>query len=205
MPERLSEFLTGVKAAREQSAADRKALLRRLTALNPEQFVRLPREVLQQLSDKQYDEVVEKIAPEHHLPQPAKVARRKRRCWSPARLWNAMPASAWAAVAGLSVGLLVFIATLAVGPALEWWNYQNPPVRSVDASTWPHCARLSVWVDGCTYTAGRHLMWGETASLLAMSELQLREINRHIEQGYIPAQTTLIVWRNRGTLQGGRQ
>lgn len=200
MANRLRNFLSDVKAAGEQSAAERKALLSRLKALKPEEFVRLSRETVQELSDKQYAEVVQHVAPTHRLAQPKEVAPKKAPRWSLRLLWSALPTQLRAAIAALAVGFLILGATLPLGPAIEWWSYRIPPVRTVAAWTWPHCRRLSRWVDGCTYTPTDRLAWERAASLLAMSEVDLREVNKHIAERYIPAGAMLVVWRGRTTL-----
>ncbi|MGY4598117.1 hypothetical protein ACVWXL_005863 [Bradyrhizobium sp. GM22.5] len=112
----------------------------------------------------------------------------------------AIPTAARAAMLGVLTGLAVLLVSLAVGPALDWWHYRTPPVRSAQASTWPPCPRLSGWVDGCTYVPMRDMAWDRAASLLEMSETELRQTNQHINQAYIPAQTTLVVWRHRSQL-----
>jgi hypothetical protein len=88
---------------------------------------------------------------------------------------------------------------------MEWWSYRVPPVRTVEAWTWPHCHRLSRWVDGCSYTPTERLTWEGAASLLAMSEPELREVNKHIASQYIPAGAMLVVWRGRTTLLEGNR
>ncbi len=205
MADLLRKFLVDVKAAREQNAADQKALLHRLKALKPEEFVRLSREAVQELSDKQYAEVVQHVAPEHRLAQPKEIAPKKVPRWSLRLLWSALPTQLRAAIAALAVGVLIVGTTLALGPAIEWWGYRTPSVRTVEAWAWPHCRRLSRWVDGCTYTPTDRLAWQQAASLLAMSEMDLREVNKHIAERYIPAGAMLVVWRGRTTLVEGNR
>lgn len=201
MASHLQEFLGNVKAAREERAADQKALITRLKRLTADEFVRLPREDLQDLTTAQYDEVSQHIVPDHKLPQPlaepSTPPQRRLR-----DLWKATPSWLQAAVAAQLVGLPMLIAALLVVPALHWWRYQTPPLRSIDATTWPHCARLNEWVDGCTYMPTTALTWERAASLLAITEAELRRTNRHIHENYIPAGTTIAVWRKRGILQG---
>jgi hypothetical protein len=200
MADRLRRFLVDVKAAREQGAADQKALLHRLKALKPEEFVRLSRQTVQELSDKQYAEVVRHVAPEYRLAQPKEVAPKKVRRWSLRLLWSALSTKSRAAIAALAVGVLILGATVALGPAMEWWSYRVPPVRTIAAWAWPHCRRLSAWVDGCTYTPTDRLAWEQAASLLVISEVKLREVNKHIAERDIPAGAMLVVWRGRTTL-----
>lgn len=202
MASRLQEFLGNVKAARDERAADQKALITRLKRLTADEFVRVPLEDLQDLSMAQYEEVSQHIVPDHKLPQPPaeppKPPQRRLR-----NLWKATPDWLQAFVAAMVAGLPILMAALLVVPALHWWQYQTPPVRSIDASTWPPCSRLNEWVDGCTYVPHSALTWPSTASLLGIPEEELRETNRHIRENYIPAGAMIVVWRHRGTLQGG--
>ncbi|BAR57862.1 hypothetical protein ACFLEY_03930 [Bradyrhizobium sp. YCK136] len=199
MAERLKTFLQDVRTLRAQQGAEQSARLDRLRAMTPEQLVRLPREELQQLTDRQYVEIVRHVAPEHRLPEPQEVPVGSGESW--ARLRSiAIPTAARAAVLGVLTGLAVLLASLAVGPTIDWWHYRKPPVRSAQASTWPGCPRLSGWVDGCTYVPVRDIAWERAADLLEMSEAELRQANQHINAAYIPAQATLVLWRHRGQL-----
>jgi hypothetical protein len=199
MAKRLEEFLKGVRTLRAQHSAEQLARMDRLKAMTPEQLVRLPRQELQDLTDRQYVEIVRHVAPEHRLPEPHEVSERPGKSRVGLR-WIAIPTAARASMLGLFSGLLVFLATLAVGPTIDWWHYRTPPARSTQASTWPPCPGLSGWVDGCTYEPVRNMAWDRAASLLEMPEADLREANHHINRAYIPAQTTLVVWRHRGQL-----
>lgn len=199
MAERLKAFLKGVRTLRVQDSAEQSARMARLKAMTPEQFVRLPREELQELTTRQYAEVVRHVAPEHPLPEPREVSDSPGKSWAGLR-WAAIPTGARAAVLGALTGLLVLVASLAVGTTIDWWRYHTLPVRSTQASTWPSCRRLSGWVDGCTYMPVRDMAWDRAAMLLKVPETELRQTNQHINQVYIPAQATLVVWRNRGQL-----
>ncbi|MBC9880074.1 hypothetical protein G8O24_22340 [Bradyrhizobium sp. INPA01-394B] len=199
MPKRLEAFLKDVSTLRAQQSAEQSARMDRLKAMTPEQLVRLPRQELQELTDRQYAEIVRHVAPEHRLPEPQEVSVGAFTFWARLR-WIALPTAARAAMLGVLTGLLVLFVSLAVGPANDWWHYRTPPVRSAEASTWPPCPRLSGWVDGCTYVPMRDIAWDRAASLLEMPEAELRQANQHIGPAYIPAQTTLVVWRHRGKL-----
>jgi hypothetical protein len=199
MAERLKAFLKDVSTLRAQQGAEQSARMDRLKAMTPAQFVRLPREELQELTDRQYAEVVRHVAPEHQLPEAREVAGSLRKSSRWLR-WIAIPMAVRAVVLGLSMGFLVLIPSLSVGPAIDWWQYRFPPLRSEQASNWPTCRRLNRWVDGCIYMPMQDLAWDRVASLLEMPEAELREANHHIKQTYIPAQTTLVVWRHRGQL-----
>lgn len=199
MAERLKAFLEDVSSLRAQQSAEQLARMDRLKAMTPEQLVRLPRQELQELTDRQYAEVVRQVAPEHRLPEPQEVPVEPSKSWAGLRS-VAIPTAARAAVLGLLTGLAVLLASLSVGPTLDWWHYRTPPVRSAQASTWPGCPRLSGWVDGCTYVPERDIAWERAADLLKINEAELRQTNRHINPAYIPAQTTLVVWRHRSQL-----
>ncbi len=199
MAERLKAFLKDVSTLRAQQSAERLARIDRLKAMTPEQLVRLPREQLQELTHRQYAEVVRHVAPEHRLPEPQEVSVGAATFWARLR-WIAIPTAARAAALGMLTGLLVLLVSLAVRPALDWWHYRTPPVRSAQASTWPPCPRLSRWMDGCTYVPMGDLAWDRAAGLLEMPEAELRQANQHLHPAYIPAQTMLVVWRHRGQL-----
>lgn len=199
MAERLKVFLNDVRTLRAQQSAEQLARMDRLKVMTPEQLVRLPRQELQELTDRQYAEVVRHVAPEHRLPEPQAVSVAPGKSWAGLRP-IAIPTAARAALLGGLMGLAVLLASISAGPTIDWWHYRKSPVRSAQASTWPTCPRLSGWVDGCTYVPLRDLAWDRAASLLEMSETELRQANHHINQAFIPAQTTLVVWRHRGQL-----
>jgi hypothetical protein len=199
MAKRLQTFLKDVKALRASAIADKSALLQRLKAMTPEEFVHVPREDLQELTDKQYAEIVQHVTKGHRLAEPSDMAPRIAAPWS--RLsWKAIPTAAQAVLSGFLVGSLVLGASLAIDPTVAWWQYRTPPVRSEDASSWPLCHRLNGWVDGCTYSPAQDMAWERAASLLQMPESQLRQDNRHINESNIPQGSVLIVWRHRGQL-----
>jgi hypothetical protein len=197
MAERLKAFLKNVSLLGAQQRAEQSARLDKLKAMTAAEFVRVPREELLELTDRQYAEIVRHVAPEHRLAQPQEQAERPRKLWAG---WIAIPTTTKAPALGVAIGLLVLLASLAVGPTIDWWRYRTPPVRSRQASTWPPCQRLNGWVDGCTYVPARDMAWDRAASMLDISEADLQQVNHHINQAYIPAQATLVVWRHRGQL-----
>lgn len=199
MAEQLQTFLMNLRALREQDSAERMARMNRLKTMTAEQFVRVPREDLQDLTNKQYAEIVSQISPEHRLPELPVASSSADSLWTGLRNMT-IPIAVKALLFGLLIGLLILMGCLAIGPIIDWWRYQTPPVRSEDASTWPDCHRLDGWVDGCTYSPTQNLSWQRAASLLEIPETELRITNSHLIQYYIPAATTLIVWRHRGQL-----
>ena len=202
MPDRLRKFLAAVKAARDENAAEKQRLINRLKRLTPEQFVQVSRDELQQLTDQEYAAIVRHVAPNHQSARLPEVVRQKSRRWLLWLVWSGLPTFLRASIAGLTLGFLILGASLAAGPAIDWLDYEMPPVRPKDVRTWPHCPRLSAWVDGCTYTPKNNLAWAQAASLLAVPEAELREANPRIPESYIPAGSLLVVWRYRGSLQG---
>lgn len=197
----LKQFLETVKTARNERTAEAAALLQNLKGMTPEQFVRLPRAMLQDLTNDQYASVVKHIVPGHKLPQP--TTKQSKRASRLRDLCKAMPSWMQAAVAALLAGLPMMALALLVVPAMHWWQYQWPPVRPIETSTWPHCLRLNEWVDGCTYVPIGSMTWERAAGLLAIAEPELRQTNRHIRENYIPAGATIAIWRHRGILLGG--
>jgi hypothetical protein len=201
MAERLKAFLKDVSTLRAQQRAEQLAWLDRLKAMTPQQFVRVPREELHDLTDRQYAEIVRHIAPAHRLLEPQETAQRKREPWAILRKIM-IPTAVRAAVLGLLTGLPVLIASFAAGPAIDWWQYRTPPLRSQDASTWPPCQKLNGWVDGCIYAPAQDMAWSRAADLLQIPASELRQSNRHITAAYIPRHATLVVWRHRSPFNG---
>ena len=103
MAERLKEFLKDVSALRAQQSAEQLARMDRLKAMTPEQFVRLPRPELHELTDRQYAEIVRHVAPEHRLPEPQEVLLGASTFWARLR-WIAIPTAARAAALGVLTG-----------------------------------------------------------------------------------------------------
>lgn len=201
MPAKLKSFLADVASARAKSEAAEAEVIKRLKGMSPAEFARVPRNVLNGLTNQQYEEIVGAIAPGIELKKeaapPANAAAEPR-----ARLhlgW--MPRPLVAAACAIVLGVMAMIAVLAATPALERWSYSGPLLRTADVATWPKCARLTRWTDGCLYQVTRGVSWSDAAGSLDIRETTLRELNRHIRFSDIPSGSSLIVWRYRFELQ----
>lgn len=85
MPEKLAAFLRDVKSAKVKGEAADAEVIAKLKKMTAEEFARVPRDVLSNLSATQYAEIVRTVAPEVNLKSPEKttpVGRRRTRAWS---------------------------------------------------------------------------------------------------------------------------
>jgi hypothetical protein len=205
MPEKLSEFLKDVASAKAKGDAADAEIISKLKNLSPEDFARIPRDVLGTLSAAQYADVVSSIAPDVKLKAaPIKTAseqpyKRKLRDYV---TWIPIPVVA--VVVSIAIGMAILAAAISTSPALEWWSYSKPLSLPVYVAEWPRCPRLTRWTDGCVYHVTKGLSWRDAAGYLGVSESYFRHINRHITDDSIPAGADLTVWRERFLLRESR-
>jgi len=205
MPSKLSEFLSDVSSAKAKGDAADAEVVSKLKGLSPEDFARVPRDVLGDLSSVQYADVVGSIAPDVKLNKPkVKAAVVKRQTWAWRDYWTWIPLPAIAVVASLTLGMTILAAAIITTPLLEWWCYSKPLSLPAYVIDWPRCARLSRWTDGCVYSVTKNLSWKDAAAYLDLPESFLRRLNHHIADDPIPAGATLTVWRERFLLQEPR-
>lgn len=201
MPTKLKTFLADVASARAKSETAEVDLIKRLKGMSPADFARVPRNVLNGLTNQQYEAVVQAIAPgielKQEAPPPARPATKPKACLG--LRW--MPRAAIAAGCAIVLGTLTTMAVLEATPALERWSYSRPLLRAADVTTWPKCPRLTRWTDGCVYRVTSGLSWTDAAGYLDLPETTLRDLNRHIRFPYIPADSSLVIWRYRFELQ----
>jgi len=202
MPKKLSEFLKDVASAKAKGDAADAEVISKLKDLSPEDFVRVPRDVLSTLSAAQYTDVVGSIAPEVKL-KAAKIEtaneqhyKRKLRDY-----FTWIPVPVVAVVASSFTGMAILGAAISASPVLEWWSYSTPLSLSVYVAEWPRCAQLSRWTDGCLYRVTKGLSWRDAARYLDVPESYFRHVNRHITEEQIPAGADLTVWRERFSLR----
>lgn len=100
----------------------------------------------------------------------------------------------WAGIAGLCSGL-VSISAIAARPYIA--SQAPPPIRSMDASTWPQCRRLSPETDGCVYVVESKLTWPEAAHWLDIPLPLLLKANQPQSTAPLTKGAPLIVWRFR--------
>jgi hypothetical protein len=201
MPRQLDLFLKDVASAKAKGDAADAELIKKLKVLPAEKFVRVPREVLNALSNEQYADIVRAVAPfvKLKLPVPAPSPQPKRNAD-----WSALPRPIVAIVAGLLLGIAILLTTIFAPQVPEWWSYLIPLSRETDATYWPRCERLTRWTDGCVYVVTHGLSWTDAARYLDLPESDLRRLNYHIQTDTIPAGAYLTVWRNRFELQRSR-
>mgnify|MGYP000653297531 FL=1 len=204
MTSKLDVFLKDVKSATAKADAADAEVVGKLKTLSAEDFTRLPRSLLSHLSERQYREIVHSIAPTVTLKREPALVHSNRPSTKHKSLGNWIPRSAVAAGLAIVAGLLVLIVGVGAGPMLEWWSYGKPLVRSASVAAWPRCPHLTSWTDGCVYRVVKGLDWSEAAHDLALPESYLRKLNQHIRSQSIPAESDLIVWRQRFPLQGER-
>ena len=204
MTSKLDVFLKDVKSATAKADAADAEVVGKLKTLSAEDFARLPRSLLSHLSERQYREIVHSIAPTVTLKREPALVHSNRPSTKHKSLGNWIPRSAVAAGLAIVAGLLVLIVGVGAGPMLEWWSYGKPLVRSASVAAWPRCPHLTSWTDGCVYRVVKGLDWSEAAHDLALPESYLRKLNQHILSQSIPAESDLIVWRQRFPLQGER-
>ncbi len=204
MTSKLDVFLKDVKSATAKADAADAEVVGKLKTLSAEDFARLPRSLLSHLSERQYREIVHSIAPTVTLKREPALVHSNRPSTKHKSLGNWIPRSAVAAGLAIVAGLLVLIVGVGAGPMLEWWSYGKPLVRSSSVAAWPRCPHLTSWTDGCVYRVVKGLDWSEAAHDLALPESYLRKLNQHIRSQSIPAESDLIVWRQRFPLQGER-
>lgn len=214
MPER-NRFNADVAAVAEDAKQSVTQLIAELKTLTPTELLRVPRNVINQLSHRQYVGVIGAvapfIAPNQLLPRqghdnPIGPLKAKRKPWSAAKWWGATGPFYRAALITLAISVAIPIFTTLAWPSLKMRIDQARLVRTVDASIWPSCNRLDTYVDGCVYRNRTPLRWEIATRYLRIDAEQLRVLNSHITYPTpIPANSSLIVWRGRGRLMEYRR
>lgn len=198
---KLDEFLKDVESATAKANAADAEMVGKLKTLSAEDFARLPRSLLNNLSGRQYQEIVHSIAPTVTLKREPALTRSSRPGTKRNLFSNWIPRPVIAASLAIVAGLLVLIAGVGAGPTFEWLSYGKPLVRAASIAGWPRCPSLTRWTDGCVYRVVKGLDWSDAAHDLALPESYLRKLNHHIPSQSIPAESDLIVWRERFPLQ----
>lgn len=197
MNSKLTAFKSDAAAAVADANEAETQVVERLKRMSPEEFARAPRELIEDLSTEQYRDVLAQVT--RMMDSEDDEPPRKASAWK--RLTRHVPAALLVlAKAGL-LGASAFFLVLAGPPIADWWWSRTPPVRSTDTGTWPSCGRLTAWDDGCVYTITDGLTWDAAAIILELPSTYLRQVNRHITTGTLPAGAILVVWRERGTLR----
>jgi len=202
MPDKLTLFLQDVTSAKVKADSANAEVIATLKKMTAEEFARVPRDVLNDLTTRQYADVVQTVAPDVQLVEPAAAipaGGRHNRAWRD--YWTWIPAPVVAVVVSLAIGMITLAAAVSLTPLLEWQSYSTPLSRPAHVSEWPRCRRLSRWTDGCVYGVTKGMSWHNAARYLDIPESYLRTLNRHVSGDAIPTGSDLTVWRERFPLQ----
>lgn len=190
--------VTHVKDDADKASAQ---LVQRLKQMTPAEFLRLPANTFASLTAAQYRDIVATIAPDTNLqiPPPVEEPPADMRTWRD--WWRERSTLLQVSFVTVLVTMLAVATAIATPWAWKWAVSHMEIVRPVSTATWPVCARLSPSTDGCVYHPTQNLAWGRVAQQLAMSPQDLYAANQHLPPQYIPANSTLVVWRHRGRLE----
>jgi hypothetical protein len=201
MPDRRSEFLNNVAKVKADAKNDAQQLMRELKLMTVAEFLHLPAKRLALFTAAQYREVVATIAPEISLPGPpppehVRVEATTLRDW-----WRACPAIVQMNFITAMVTTIILFAAIGSPSAWKWTMSRVEIVRPRSTATWPTCARLSSFTDGCVYYPGQDLDWATVADRLQMSTQELHEVNPQLPSQTVLARSALAIWRHRGRLE----
>src|ERR1700722_16330081 len=121
MPDKLTQFLNDVASAKAKGDAADAGIVAKLKGLSPEDFARVPRDILGGLSNIQYADVVGSIAPDLKLkvPKMPPVISPRRRSLRVADVASWIPRVLVAMAAALSVGAAILLVAINAGPLFD--------------------------------------------------------------------------------------
>jgi hypothetical protein len=203
MPDRRTTFRENVARIETDATNASDDLIRRLKKLTPEEFLRQPPRVFNQLKLDQYRDVVATIAPRVRLPasDTNEVSGNKTRGFALKTWWRERSALARSMIVTIIVSIIFSATGMIVPLAVKWTLSRTEIVRPTMTANWPVCKRLSEYTDGCVYYPTQDLNWDWVAQKLNIPLEILRRTNRHLPWQWIPANTQLVVWRERGRLE----
>ena len=193
-------FHKDVAKVKRDAANDTRQLMSRLKQLTPAQFVRLPAKTLARLTAAQYREVVGIIAPEIGLPVPSPPPDPGHEAPSWRERWRLLPSSAQITVITSVLTTAIVMVAVASPQVLRWTLTHIEIVRPGERGSWPRCARLSPYTDGCLYFPIYDMDWDALAEQLHIPRQQLYDDNKHLPPQFIPARAPIVIWRHRGRL-----
>jgi hypothetical protein len=176
-------------------------LVQELKQMTASEFLRLPAKTLALLTAAQYREVVATIAPEVSLPDRPPPEHVRKEATTLRDWWRACPTIVQTILVTATVTTIFLFAAIGSLSALKWTMSRVEIVRPRSTATWPACARLSPYSDGCLYYPVRDLDWATAAKQLQMLPQELYDANRHLPTQFIPARAPLAIWRHRGHLE----
>ena len=198
---KFQELRTAIDRIVSESGMETARLVEELKRLTPQELLRRGPETWEKVSFKAYCEVVKAVAPEVHIKVPPKEALLKKRRWK-FKSWVRLPAWTRMLIMQLftaTASITVFQVVLPYGGSVFETLLLE---RSRDASLWPSCRRLSLYIDGCLYRPQGHLTLDEIARITGIAEDKLVEANGHILTKHIYPGMTVVIWRSRGKLIG---
>lgn len=203
MPDRRTTFRENVARIETDATKASDGLVRRLKKLTPEEFLRQPPRVFNQLKLDQYRDIVATIAPRVRLPasDTNDVSKNKKRDFALKTWWRERSALARSMIAMTIVSAIFSVPGITVPLAAKWTLSRMEVVRPTVTAKWPVCKRLSEYTDGCVYYPTQDLNWDWVAQKLNIPPEILRRTNRHLPSQWIPANAQLVVWRERGRLE----
>lgn len=194
-------FLEHVARVKEDSKKETEQLVEELKRKTPAEFLRLPARTFASLTPAQYRDIVATIAPDIEMPAATTADGLVARQGSDRHWWRERLVLTQIIVVTVAATMSLTALAVASPWAWKWIVSRMEIVRPVSTETWPVCARLSPYTDGCVYSAARDLDWTAVAQQLGMSPQELYQANRHLPTQFIPAKATLVVWRHRGRLE----
>lgn len=203
MSDRRTAFRGDVARIKKDANAASGDLVRRLKKLTPEELLRQSPWIFDRLTLDQYRDIVAAIAPQVDLPAAdaeeaadAKMQRHSLTTW-----WRERSVLAKSMIATIIVSAVFSVTGIVVPFAYKWRLSRMEVVRQTTPADWPMCRRLSPTTDGCVYRAAQNLNWDGVAQKLDLPAEILRRNNRHLPPEWIPANTQLVIWRERGRLE----
>ncbi|WP_028133747.1 hypothetical protein [Bradyrhizobium japonicum] len=200
MADRRAIFHKDMAKVKRDAANESRQLMNRLKQMTPAQFLRLPAKTLARLTAAQHREVVGTIAPEITLSAPPPLPEPKRATLSWRERWQLLPSSAQMTAITSVLTTVIVIVAVASPQVLRWTLTHIEIVRPGERGSWPRCARLSRYTDGCLYSPTYDMDWDALAEQLHIPRPQLYDDNKHLPPQFIPARAPIVVWRHRGRL-----
>ena len=203
MPDRRTTFREDVARIKIDATKASEDLIRRLKKLTPEELLRQPPRVFNQLKLDQYRDVGATIAPRVRLPasETNDVSENKTPGFARKTWWRERSTLAQSTIMTIIVSA-IFSGTGVIAPlAAKLTLSRLEVVRPAMTANWPVCRRLSEYTDGCVYYPTQDLNWDWVAQKLNVPAETLRRTNRHLPWQWIPANAQLVVWRERGRLE----
>jgi hypothetical protein len=194
-------FRKNVTHVKEDADKSSVQLVQRLKQMTPAEFLRLPPNTFASLTAAQYRDIVATIAPDTKLPEPPPLEELPAdiRTWGD--WWRERSTLIQLSIVTMAITVIAVGIAIAVPTAWKWTVSRMEIVRPVSTATWPVCARLSAYTDGCVYYPTQNLTWAWVAQQLAIPPQELYEANQHLPPQYIPVNSMLVVWRHRGRLE----